>query len=681
MARALLGGIVLSGLLMSAGATTASAEPAPPAEPVEIQTGGGWEDPLLLPTNPPATPAPRFPASFTNAVAPVGASKYVSVAPTRILDTRRGLGSPARLTARQTISLPVANQAGVPANATAVVLNLTITDAQEWGFVTAYPTGQALPDASAINVERPGQTVANLVTVPLGAGGSVNLYSYGGAHLIADVQGYFVAATSSTAGRLQPINPTRILDTRSAAKLAAGGELELDVVALAGLPGDTDSVALKVTVTDATGAGYWTVYPSGSARPDVSNLNVGAPGQTIANQAIVRLSGGKIRIFSEVGGHVIVDIVGAFSGPSAVDAVDGLFVPVTPTRLVDTRVGLSKPGRRRTFEVPVASRAGLPATGVGAVVINTTFTDAAPGFGSVWPARTFRPNASSINASTPGQTIASHVITPVSLAGFAVYVDAPSHVLLDISGWYVGAPTASGLPVHVPLPGTNGPDERGQYTYLFGFPTSSTLGQNITNPPATLPPVRWDPCRPIRYVLNLGGYPESYRVDIEESVDRMASATGLTFTNVGSSTYVPQSAQSFDPLVFNPDSDRDLLNAVNGLLPYDLLITLSNESRSDAIDGGVIGRAAPLWATDGFSTPRFVHASLIIDVDDVSNRGSWSGYGVGQVLLHELGHVVGLGHISDNTQIMNPSISGTTTFSGGDLRGLWQVGASRGCVV
>jgi Matrixin len=634
----------------------------------------------MLPENPTATPSPRFPSSFTNAVAPVGASKYVSVAPTRILDTRRGLGSPVRLQARQTISLPVANQAGVPANATAVVLNLTITDAQEWGFVTAYPAGQTLPDASAINVERPGQTVANLVTVPLGAGGAVNLYSYGGAHLIADVQGYFVAATSSTAGRLQPINPSRILDTRASVKLVAGGEIELDVVGLAGLPADTDSVALKVTVADATGAGFWTVYPAGSARPDVSNLNVGAPGQTIANQAIVRLSGGRIRIFSEVGGHVIVDIVGAFSGPSAPDAVDGLFVPVAPTRLLDTRQGLSKPGRRRTFEVPVASRAGLPATGVGAVVVNTTFTDAAQGFGSVWPARTFRPNASSINTSTPGQTIASHVITPVSLSGFAVYLDAPSQVLLDISGWYVGTPTAAGLPSHVPLPGVNGPDERGQYTYLFGL-TPPSPRTDIVNPSPTIAPVRWDPCRPIRYVVNMGGYPESYRADIEESIDRIASATGLTFTNAGSSTFVPQARLPFDPTVFNPDSDRDLLRGVDGLLPYELLITLSNETKSDAIDGGVVGRAAPLWATDGYTTPRYLQASLIIDVDDVSNRSSWSGYGVGQVLLHELGHVVGLGHISDNTQIMNPSISGVTTFAGGDLRGLWQVGASRGCVV
>jgi Matrixin len=201
------------------------------------------------------------------------------------------------------------------------------------------------------------------------------------------------------------------------------------------------------------------------------------------------------------------------------------------------------------------------------------------------------------------------------------------------------------------------------------------------NPSPTIAPVRWDPCRPIRYVVNMGGYPESYRADIEESIDRIASATGLTFTNAGSSTFVPQARLPFDPTVFNPDSDRDLLRGVDGLLPYELLITLSNETKSDAIDGGVVGRAAPLWATDGYTTPRYLQASLIIDVDDVSNRSSWSGYGVGQVLLHELGHVVGLGHISDNTQIMNPSISGVTTFAGGDLRGLWQVGASRGCVV
>jgi hypothetical protein len=642
--------------------------------------GGGWGPPLFVPDTAPVAPAPRYSTAFSNAVAPVGATRYVSLPPARILDSRRGLGVASALTARQTVNLVVAGQVGVPANATAVVLNLTIAGAREPGYVTAFPSGQAQPNASVINVERPGQTIANLVTVPLGAGGAVQLFSFGATDLIADVQGYYVAASTSRAGRLQPLGPTRILDTRGGTPLGAGGELELNVAQLAGLVGDTDSAALKVTVTDAPAAGYWTVYPADTARPDASNVNVERAGSTIANQVIVRLTGGRIRIFSEVGGHVIVDIVGSFTGASAPDAADGLFVPVTPDRLLDTRSGFSRPNVRRTVEVPVASRAGVPANGVAAVVVNATFTDAAPGFGSIWPARAYRPNASSINTSTPGQTIASHVITPVSAAGFAVYTSDGANMLLDISGWYVGAPSAAnGLPAHIPLPSAGGPVEAGSYTYLEGFVRGGTA-EDIVNPGAEIEPIRWNPCRPIRYVLNLGGYPESYRADIEESLDRIASATGLSFVNVGSTTFIPQNQTPFDPAVFDFRRNSDLISALNGTTQYDLSIALANETTSDTIDGGIIGRAAPLWATNGIVKPRYLHASLIIDVDDVSDRGVWSGYGVGQVLLHELGHVVGLGHNSQSSQIMQPVIAGIPSFGSGDLRGLWQVGAARGCL-
>jgi Matrixin len=686
MRHSRLSGLLALGLSVFVGVAPALAQttlPTPaavePAVPNDTQSGGEWADPLVVGDTSPSPAPPRFPSQFTNAVAPAGATRYVSVAPQRLLDTRRNFGAPGPIRARQFVTLTVAGQAGVPSNATAAVLNLTIAGATEPGFVTAYPSGQPLPDASAINVERPHQTIANLVTVSLGAGGAVDLYSWGNTDLIADVQGYYVPSASSGPGRLQPIAPRRLLDTRGGAKVPAGGELELDVVGLAGLLADTDSVAIKLTVTDATAPGYWTVYPSGTTRPDVSNLNVGQVGQTIANQVIARLSGGRLRIYSEVGGHVLIDLVGAFTGASASPSTDGLFVPIAPNRLLDTRQGYRRPSARQSFEVPVASRAGLPATGIAAVAVNVTVTDAAPGFGSVWPARNFRPNASSINASNAGQTIASHVITPVSTAGFAMFTYAGTQYIVDLAGWYVGTPSGAALPAHVPLPTPDGPPELSKYTYLFGF-TATGVRRDQINPPANVPPVRWNPCQPIRYALNLSGYPESYRADVDEALDRLGSATGLSFVYVGDTTYVPQEQTPFDPTVFDTASQSDLLKALDGSLPYDFIIALGNETISNAIDGGVVGRAFPYWASNGSRLPRYVHAALIIDVDDVSGRASWSGYGVGQVLLHELGHIVGLGHADDSNQVMNPYISGATTYSTGDLRGLWQVGSARGCV-
>jgi len=95
------------------------------------------------------------------------------------------------------------------------VLNLTATDAAGAGFVTIWPAGSPRPLASALNVNAPGATVSNQVTVPLGAGGIVSIYTQAGTQLVADVAGYYVAG-----GGFKALMPARMLDTR-----LAGGEL------------------------------------------------------------------------------------------------------------------------------------------------------------------------------------------------------------------------------------------------------------------------------------------------------------------------------------------------------------------------------------------------------------------------------------------------------------------------
>jgi hypothetical protein len=113
------------------------------------------------------------PAAVVHA-APAGASAYVPVTPYRILDTRFGLGFPLRrVNAGEAFTLQLTD---VPAGSSAVVLNLTVTAPTASGFVTVYPTGVALPNASSINVDAAGQTIANLVTVPIGANGTVDIY-------------------------------------------------------------------------------------------------------------------------------------------------------------------------------------------------------------------------------------------------------------------------------------------------------------------------------------------------------------------------------------------------------------------------------------------------------------------------------------------------------------------------
>jgi hypothetical protein len=117
-------------------------------------------------------------------------TSLTTVVPTRLLDTRNGTGGwYGVLASGQTIDLTVGGVAGVPANAAAVVLNVTESDATGDGYLTVYPCGGDVPLASNLNFTT-GDTRANLVTVRLGTGGKVCFYSFGRAAVIADITGY-----------------------------------------------------------------------------------------------------------------------------------------------------------------------------------------------------------------------------------------------------------------------------------------------------------------------------------------------------------------------------------------------------------------------------------------------------------------------------------------------------------
>ena len=114
--------------------------------------------------------------------------------------------------------LNVTGVGGVPpTGATAVVLNVTVDAPLTSGFITAWPSGEAQPTVSNLNYVA-GQTVPNLVTVKVGANGKVNLYnSEGFTSLIADVVGYYTAASAGCPGRFTAVTPKRVLDTREGA--------------------------------------------------------------------------------------------------------------------------------------------------------------------------------------------------------------------------------------------------------------------------------------------------------------------------------------------------------------------------------------------------------------------------------------------------------------------------------
>ncbi|MCY0946551.1 N-acetylmuramoyl-L-alanine amidase [Streptomyces antarcticus] len=245
-------------------------------------------------------------------------STYVSYGPTRLMDSREGLGIPRqKIAGGQSATLQVAGVGGIPATGVkAVVLNVTATEPTQSSFVSVYPAGGTLPTASNLNFTA-GRTIPNLVVVPVSADGKVSFYNRAGdVHLIADVTGYF---SDSTAGSSHTnIGPRRLMDTREGlgvpGTLGGDNTVTLQVAGIEGVPAtDVTAVILNVTATNPTQPSFVSVFPSGTTRPTASNLNVTA-GQTIPNLVIVPVVDGKVSFYNRAGRvDLIADITGYFS--------------------------------------------------------------------------------------------------------------------------------------------------------------------------------------------------------------------------------------------------------------------------------------------------------------------------------------------------------------------------------
>lgn len=386
---------------------------------------------------------------------------FTGLAPTRVLDTRIGTGGPtAKLGPGVTMTVPVPRLAttseleagatlalavpGLPAAATAVALNVTITPGAAANLLTVYPhsvltvypDGPARPGVGSNLNYGPGQTIPHLVLVSLGAGGKVAFYNSAGTiDVIVDVLGYF---TPGTGAGFTGQAPTRVLDTRVGtgaplAKLGGGATLSLTVP---GLPAGTTAVALNVTAIDPTTAGFLTVYPGDQSRHDVgSNLNYVA-GQTISNLALVPVSPrGTVTLYNNAGTvDVVADLVGSFTPGTGAG-----FTGVAATRVLDTQIGAGAPtaklGRRDTLTVTIP---GLP-VGTTAVALNVTaISPTADSFLTVYAAGQSQPGLGSNLNYVAGETIPNMVLVPLGSGGKVTFYNSAGTVdlIADLVGYY-----------------------------------------------------------------------------------------------------------------------------------------------------------------------------------------------------------------------------------------------------
>ena len=247
-----------------------------------------------------------------------------TLTPSRLLDTRTGLGSAAPLPIGpgRTLALAVTGRAGVPTSGvSAVILTVTAATPRAAGYITAWADGTTRPGTSNLNFSKT-DTIATTVIAPVGTDGKVDLYNGAptATHLVVDVSGYIHSGTVTNPDALTIVAPTRVLDTRTGlgttgpSAIAPNTVVSLAVAGRGGVPSSATAVILTVTATSPTRNGYVTAWADGTVRPATSSLNF-TTAQTIANTIIVPIgpnghinfvngSNGTVNLLADVTGYL-----------------------------------------------------------------------------------------------------------------------------------------------------------------------------------------------------------------------------------------------------------------------------------------------------------------------------------------------------------------------------------------
>ncbi len=317
---------------------------------------------------------------------------------------------------------------GAPGGVSAVLANITMTEATGGGYVTAdrcSTFGLSSPSKSNGNYNA-NQNIANLGVLPIASDGSFCIFNESPVHLLADVQGYF-----SPNGNLRftRSGPTRVLNTRTGARVAKGSVTRVS----SGAPGGTAAVLVNLTMTDGVSGGFITADRCSALTnlpPTKSNGNF-VPQRNVANLAVVPVDGdGSFCIYSESDVHLLADVQGHFSTAGALG-----FTLLDPRRVLDTRAGNN----------PTANSITRVNPGVGAadaVLVNVTMTEA-PGGGYITADRcsALAPGLQSKSNGnfTGGQNIANLSVVPLDPDGtFCIYTEHAVDLLVDVQGTFTG---------------------------------------------------------------------------------------------------------------------------------------------------------------------------------------------------------------------------------------------------
>ncbi len=178
-------------------------------------------------------------------------------------------------------------------------------------------------------------------------------------------------------------------------------------------------------------------------------------------------------------------------------------------------------------------------------------------------------------------------------------------------------------------------------------------------------PTRYDPCVAHAWVYNPEGMPEGADGLVAEAFDNIAQYTGLVFSHEGN---VDEPA----------DFDRPLIQEEYGDRFAPILVGWSDEATTPGLEGTTAGLGGSSSVTGAFGQERFLAAGVVIlDSEDFTNVLATDGGRdrAASIIRHEIAHVVGLGHVEDESEVMHTQNLAAVTWGPGDRQGLAIAGA------
>jgi hypothetical protein len=187
-------------------------------------------------------------------------------------------------------------------------------------------------------------------------------------------------------------------------------------------------------------------------------------------------------------------------------------------------------------------------------------------------------------------------------------------------------------------------------------------------------PVRWDPCQTITYAVNTGGAAPPVIPDLREALRRVTDATGVAFRPVGRTG--ESFFRTYERMRYGEVGRKELIVIWVDHERYVSILRRVGDRRSS------IAFAKTMAGISG-NQDQYFGGIIVVDEDATSTRGFGYRYAHGSVLLHELGHIMGLDHVKDPDQLMysgrHPNF-GLRDYGDGDLEGLRRLGRDAGCL-